>query len=43
MIYAYDRVYVDKARINLGRMLDFPAYDLKYDIADFLNCFLVRE
>lgn len=40
MIYAYDRVYVDKARTNLGRMLDFAVYDLKYDIAEFFEFFL---
>ena len=40
MIYAYDRVYVDKARTNLGRMLDFAVYDLKYDITDFFELFL---
>lgn len=40
MIYAYDRVYVDKARTNLGRMLDFAVYDLEYDIAEFFELFL---
>ena len=40
MIYAYDRVYVDKARTNLGRMLDFAVYDLEYDIAEFFDLFL---
>ena len=40
MIYAYDRVYVEKARTNLGRMLDFAVYDLKYDIAEFFELFI---
>ena len=40
MIYAYDKVYLDKARIALGRMLDFAVYDLKYDIAEFFNLFI---
>lgn len=40
MIRAYDKVYLDKARIALGRMLDFAVYDLKYDIADFFNLFI---
>ena len=28
MICAYDKVYLDKARTALGRMLDFAVYDL---------------
>ena len=35
MIHAYDKIYLDKARTALGRMLDFAVYDLKYDIEDF--------
>ena len=35
MIRAYHKVYLEKARTNLGRMLDFAVYDLKYDIEDF--------
>lgn len=37
MIHAYDKVYLDKARTALGRMLDFAVYDLKYDIAEFFD------
>ena len=40
MIHAYDKVYLDKARTALGRMLDFAVYDLKYDIADFFDMFI---
>lgn len=40
MIHAYDKVYLDKARTALGRMLDFAVYDLKYDIEDFFALFL---
>ena len=40
MIRAYDKVYLDKARTALGRMLDFAVYDLKYDIDDFFNRFI---
>ena len=40
MIRAYDKVYLDKARTALGRMLDFAVYDLKYDIAEFFNLFI---
>ena len=41
MIHAYDKVYLEKARTALGRMLDFAVYDLKYEIEDFLGLFLV--
>lgn len=40
MIYAYDKVYLEKARIVLGRMLDFAVYDLRYDITDFFHLFV---
>ena len=40
MIRAYDKVYLEKARTALGRMLDFAVYDLQYDIADFFHLFL---
>ena len=40
MTNAYDKVYLEKARTNLGRMLDFAVYDLKYDIANFFELFI---
>ncbi len=40
MIVAYDKVYLEKARTNLGRMLDFAVYELKYDISDFFELFI---
>lgn len=40
MIYAYDKVYLDKARISLGRMLDFAVHDLEYDLEEFFNLFI---
>ncbi|MBP3360955.1 MAG: XRE family transcriptional regulator [Clostridia bacterium] len=40
MIHAYDKAYLDKARTNLARMLDFAVYDLKYNISDFFDMFL---
>ena len=40
MIRAYDKVYLDKARTALGRMLDFAVYDLHYDISNFFNLFI---
>ena len=40
MTTAYDKVYLEKARTNLGRMLDFAVYDLKYDISVFFELFI---
>lgn len=40
MIRAYDKVYLDKARTALGRMLDFAVYDLGYNIAEFFDLFV---
>ena len=40
MIRAYDKVYLDKARTALGRMLDFAVYDLNYDITEFFDLFI---
>lgn len=40
MICAYDEVYLEKARIALGRMLDFAVYELRYDMTEFWNLFL---
>ena len=41
MTNAYDRVYLEKARTNLGRMLDFAVYDLKLDIKEFFDRFIM--
>lgn len=40
MIHAYDKVYLDKARTALGRMLDFAVYDLQYDMEAFFALFI---
>lgn len=40
MMHAYDKIYLDKARTALGRMLDFAVYDLHYDIDVFFELFL---
>lgn len=40
MIHAYDKVYLEKARVALGRMLDFAVYDLKFDLTDFFHLFI---
>jgi len=41
MIYAYDRLYLEKAQITLGWMFDFAVYELKYDIQEFYDMFIV--
>lgn len=40
MIRAYHKVYLEKARNNLGRMLDFATYDLGYDPCAFFALFM---
>ena len=40
MIRAYHKVYLEKARTNLGRMLDFATYDLGYDPGEFFDLFI---
>jgi DNA-binding transcriptional regulator YiaG len=40
MIRAYSKVYLEKARTNLGRMLDFATYDLGYDPSEFFDHFI---
>jgi DNA-binding transcriptional regulator YiaG len=40
MIVAYDKVYLEKARVCLGRMLDFAVYDLKYGLEEFFEIFI---
>lgn len=40
MIRAYDKVYLDKARIALGRMLDYAVYDLGFSVHDFFELFI---
>ena len=40
MIYAYDKLYLEKARVALGRMLDFAVYELKYDVTVFFDTFI---
>ena len=40
MIRAYSKVYLEKARTNLGRMLDFATYDLGYDPGEFFGHFI---
>ena len=40
MIRAYHKVYLEKARTNLGRMLDYATYDLGYDPGEFFDLFM---
>lgn len=40
MIHAYDKLYLEKARASLARMLDFAVYDLHYDITVFFDLFI---
>lgn len=40
-MHAYDKLYLEKARTALGRMLDFAVYDLKYELARFFELFIV--
>ncbi|MCR5269364.1 MAG: hypothetical protein K6E16_12720 [Lachnospiraceae bacterium] len=37
---AYSELYIEKAQLTLGSMLDYAVYDLKMDIRDFYKMFL---
>ena len=39
-MHAYDKLYLEKARTSLGRMLDFAVYDLKYNTSEFFALFI---
>lgn len=41
MICAYDKLYLEKAQIALGWMFDFAVHELKYDIQEFYDMFIV--
>lgn len=43
MIHAYDKTYLEKARVALGRMLDFAVYDLEIPLSSFWNTFLLSD
>lgn len=40
MMRAYSEMYLNNARMNLGRMLDFAVYDMKYSLEVFYDMFL---
>lgn len=41
MMCAYDKVYLSKAQISLGRMADYAVYDLGYGIDAFFQMFIL--
>ena len=43
MIRAYDKIYLEKARANLGHMLDFAMNDLSCDLKEFWELFINSE
>ena len=40
MIHAYDKLYLEKARTALGRMLDFAVHEVNQNLADFFDMFI---
>ena len=40
MMRAYDKLYLEKARASLARMLDFAVYDLHLDLTFFFDLFI---
>ena len=40
MMHAYDKLYLEKARAALARMLDFAVYDLHQDLTSFFDLFI---
>jgi len=40
MICAYDKIYLEKAKVSLARMMDFAVYDLDYDMDEFFQLFI---
>lgn len=40
MIHAYDKLYLEKARTALARMLDFAVYDLHQELSPFFDLFI---
>ncbi len=40
MICAYDRLYLEKAKAALGRMLDYAVYDLEFGAGEFFDLFI---
>ena len=40
MIHAYDKLYLEKVRTNMGRMFDFAVHEMKYDLEEFYEMLL---
>ena len=40
MMHAYDKLYLEKARSALARMLDFAVYDLYQELTSFFDLFI---
>ena len=40
MMHAYDKLYLEKARTALARMLDFAVYDLHQNLTSFFDLFI---
>ena len=40
MMNAYDKTYLEKARIALGRMLDFAVHELSFELSKFWDLFI---
>lgn len=40
MICAYDKMYLEKARVALGRMFDYAVYDAGYPLSTFFDMFI---
>ena len=40
MTSAYDKIYLEKAQIVLGRMTDYAVYDLEYAIDEIFDLFI---
>ena len=39
-MHAYDKLYLEKAQIALGSMLDYAVYDLQYEAERFWELFI---
>lgn len=37
---AYDKIYLEKVRVSIGRMIDYAIYDMHYDIVAFWESFV---
>lgn len=40
MICAYEQIYLERARTNLGRMLNFGVHELGRELSEFYGAFI---